>query len=302
MFISVHCQIKLSCLLCHEYKWLSDWFAHFSAVTQSFQFSVQKKVSIQSQVKSVIFICRSSLSHLWWGRWKHRSAPCPLLPRGLQTLGRVCFACSAEWKLFPPSGRWCSLHSPCRCLRKRTAIKSDLPQCLMVAKWCKHRPQKCLTVVLTVRDFQDVFLNRCSPGNEYNDLLLKFWTWHMFLLWNQNKIWCELIWWCGLGLNFDLPYFFSWGAFNLNQSCRDDFFVMGFGFCHVIQVQSSSGFYFLPTKIFVSWLVGRGQLGGMTESLRYLSYSREAYPIGPPQAGASFMVSWEHSWREGVHF
>lgn len=126
------------------------------------------------------------------------------------------------------------------------------------------------------------FLNRCSPGNEYNDLLLEFWTWHMFLLWNQNKIWCELIWWCGLRLNFDLPYFFSWGAFNLNQSCRDDFFVMGFGFCHVIQVQSSSGFYFLAAKIFVSWLVGRGQLGGMTESLRYLSYSREASPIGPP--------------------
>lgn len=57
---------------------------------------------------------------------------------------------------------------------------------------------------------------------------------------------------------------------------------MGLGFCHVIQVQSSSGFYFLPAKIFVCWLVGPGQLGGMTESLRYLSYSSEASPIGPP--------------------
>ena len=56
----------------------------------------------------------------------------------------------------------------------------------------------------------------------------------------------------GFALNFDLPYFFGRGASNLNQSCRDDFSVMGFGFCHVIQVQSSSGFYFLPAKILVS--------------------------------------------------
>lgn len=102
----------------------------------------------------------------------------------------------------------------------------------------------------------------------------------MFLQWIKTRV--DVLSSAGFGLNFDLPYFFSRGASNLNQSCRDDFFVMGFGFCHVIQVQSSSGFYFLPAKIFVSWLVGRGQLGGMTESLRYLSYSREASPIGPP--------------------
>lgn len=104
----------------------------------------------------------------------------------------------------------------------------------------------------------------------------------MFLLRNPNIIWHALLWWCRPSLNFDLPYFPSRGASNSNQSCRVDFFVMGLGFCHVIQVQSSSGFYFLPAKIFVSWLVGRGQLGGMTESLRYLSYSGEASPIGPP--------------------
>ena len=100
-------------------------------------------VSIHCQVTGgMTFICRLSVSHLWWGRWKLQSAPCPLLPRGLQTLGRVCFACSAAWKLFPPSGRWCSVCSPCRRLRKRAAIKSDPPQCLMVAEWCKHRPRK----------------------------------------------------------------------------------------------------------------------------------------------------------------
>lgn len=81
--------------------------------------------------------------------------------------------------------------------------------------------------------------------------------------------------------NFWLALLFSQGASNLNQSCRDDFFMMSLGFCHVIQVQGSSGFDFLPTKIPVPWLVGQGQLGWMTESLRYLSWSREASPIGP---------------------
>lgn len=126
-------------LFCHECRRLDDRFVHFSAFTQSFLLSI--RASSHCWVMSLIFICRLSVSHLWWDLWKLRTVPCPLLPCGLQTLGRVCFACSAEWKLFPPSGRWCSVCSPFRRLGKRAAIKSDLPQCLMVAKWCKLRNQ-----------------------------------------------------------------------------------------------------------------------------------------------------------------
>ena len=119
------------------------WICVFFCI-QTFLLSI--RASSHCQVIRVIFICRLSVSRLWWDRWKLRTVLCPLLPRGLQTLGRVCFACSAEWKLFPPSGRWCSVCSPCGRSREResAAIKSDLPQCLMVAKWCKHRPRSGL--------------------------------------------------------------------------------------------------------------------------------------------------------------
>lgn len=115
----------------------------FFAFTQTFLLSTRQPLHCQVTSASL------SLSHLSWGRWKLRTVPCPLLPRGLQALGTVCFACSADWKLFPPSGRWCSVCSPCRRSRKRAAIKSDLQQCLMVAKWCKHGPQKRFTVAWT---------------------------------------------------------------------------------------------------------------------------------------------------------
>lgn len=68
------------------------------------------RVSIPSLVRSVIFICWPPVSPLWWEWWKLRSAPCPLVPYTLQSIGTVCFACCAEWKLFPPPGRRCS---PC---------------------------------------------------------------------------------------------------------------------------------------------------------------------------------------------
>lgn len=72
----------------------------------SFPWELGVQLSVRSPVLSAI--AGLPVSHLWWQRWKLRSAPCPLLPHGLQTLGSVCFACCAEWKLLPPSGRWCS--------------------------------------------------------------------------------------------------------------------------------------------------------------------------------------------------
>lgn len=43
---------------------------------------------------------------------------------------------------------------------------------------------------------------------EMNKMICKkFWTLHKFLLWNENKIWCKVLCWCGFSLNFDLPYF-----------------------------------------------------------------------------------------------
>lgn len=38
-------------------------------------------------------------------------------------------------------------------------IKGDLPQCLTVAEWCKHRPSECLTVTLTATDAAGGTLN-----------------------------------------------------------------------------------------------------------------------------------------------
>lgn len=197
--------------LCQARRELDDGFVHFSAFTQTFLLSM--RVSIHCRVTSVIFISRLPVSPLWWDRWKLRSVPCPLLPCGLQTLGRVCFACSAEWKLFPPSGRWCSVCPPCRRSRERerAAIKSDLPQCLMVASWCKHRPQDASQWPEQLRDSVCGTLNVFCETHavlEMNKMTCKrFWNRHMFLLWNQNKIWRALLRWRGFSLNFDLPYF-----------------------------------------------------------------------------------------------
>lgn len=108
-----------------------------SALNQTFLLYI--RASSQHQVQSGIFIYRCSVTHLWRGRWKLCRGPCPLLPCRLQTCCSVCFACSAQWKLFPPSGRWCSVHSASKGAGE---LKSDPPQCLTVANWCQHRFQK----------------------------------------------------------------------------------------------------------------------------------------------------------------
>lgn len=102
---------------------------------------------------------------------------------------------------------------PLRRWRERAAVKSDLPQCLMVAKWSTHRSQsgsKC-----SERD--SAVFGETDVGLEMKKMTCrKFETWHMFLWWNKNKIWHAVLC-CGLRLNFDLPYFSGRGESNLNK-------------------------------------------------------------------------------------
>lgn len=81
------------------------WFdAFFPAFTQTFLFSI--RASSHCPALSVIFLCQLSVSHLWCGN----STVCRALYSSAgSSLCRVCFTCSAEWKLFPPAGRWCSI-------------------------------------------------------------------------------------------------------------------------------------------------------------------------------------------------
>lgn len=77
-------------------------------------------------------------------------------------------------------------------------------------------------------------------------------------------------------------------ASNFNQSYPDDCAEMGLEFWHVIRVLSSSGFYFLSTDVCEPWLVKWDQRERMTESQRYLSWSREASPVGPSGQGLPY--------------
>lgn len=59
----------------------------------------------------------------------------------------------------------------------------------------------------------------------------------------------------------------------------------GLEFWHAIRLPSSSGFYFLSTDVYELWLVKWDRRERMTESQRYLSWSREASPVGPSGQG-----------------
>lgn len=223
--------------------------------------------------------------------------PWPLLPCGLQTLGRVCFACSAEWKPFPPSGRWCSVYSPCRCPDQRwpptvphggwmvqtQALR--VPHCDINSYRCGRWNLKC------------VAWNRCRPGNEQNDLyepdmcscseskqeltctprldsllILTCPTFsaEVLLIWTSRV---EMIspWWA---LDFVMLY-----------KCR----------VHLGFISS------LLRSLCPDWWAGASWEGWL-RAWGICPIAGRRLPLVPPQAGASFMVPWEHSWREGVHF
>lgn len=97
------------------------------------------------------------------------------------------------------------------------------------------------------------------------------------LLWNRcsNESVCEDLW--GV-LNPNC-------ASNFNQSYPDDCAEMGLEFWHAIRAPSSSGFYFLSTDVCEPGLVKWDRRERMTESQRYLSWSREASPVGPSGQG-----------------
>lgn len=74
-------------------------------------------------------------------------------------------------------------------------------------------------------------------------------------------------------------------TFNFNHSYPDDCAEMDLKSWHVIRVPSSSGFYYLSTDGCEPWLVKWDLRERMTESQRYLSWSREASPVGPSGQG-----------------
>lgn len=160
---------------------------------------------------------------------------------------------------------------------------------------------QALAVALTVRDWVGITFNVLFLSLEMNKMISwKFGTRTCVsdVKWKQDLKRAPLVAWAPS--HSDLPYFLS--ALNLKQSCQDDFFVTAFGFCHVIQVQSSSGFYFLRAKISASWLVDGTSWEGWLRAWGISAVTERPLPLVPTLDGASFMVPWEHSWREWVHF
>ena len=131
-----------------------------------------------------------------------------------------------------------------------------------------------------------------------------FWTWHVFLLRNQNKIWCELLLrWCGLHLNLWLALLFSDEALLIQTSLVETislWWVLDFVMLYKCRVHL--GFISSELRsLCPGWWVGSSWEGWL-RAWGICPIAGRPLPLVPTQAGASFMVPWEHSWREWVHF